>query len=117
MTNVIVSANEARLIQSIEKIVSPLIHEGVFENFERALHALLLDYVDRHISIYADKNAEFETRYKQNFDAFTASLKDRATPEQEDEWMDWESAILFLRKWHTIREQVVEQTVKDDTDQ
>lgn len=117
MTNVMVSVNEARLIQSIEKIVSPLIREGVFADFELALHALLLDYIDRHISIYVDKNIEFETRYKQNFDSFTDSLKDRATPEQEDEWMDWESVILFLRKWRTIREQVVEQTVKDDTDQ
>lgn len=116
MKDVVVSSDQARLIHLAEKIVSPLIHEGMFEDFERAFRALLLDYVDRHIAIYKDKNAEFEARYQQNFDSFTASLKNRATPAQEDEWMDWESAVLFLAKWQFIRGQVVEQAVKDDAD-
>ncbi|MDD2922016.1 MAG: hypothetical protein PHQ36_06990, partial [Anaerolineales bacterium] len=76
--------------------------------FERALRALLLDYVDRQVVEYKNKNAEFEARYKQTFDSFTASLKNSATPEQEDEWMDWEAALVFLRKWQTIRKQVTE---------
>ncbi len=100
------NANEAQLIQFAEKIVSPLIREGVFENFELAFRALLVDYVDRQIAIYKSKNDELEARYKQNFDAFTSSLKNRAVPEQEDVWMDWESALAFLRKWQAIRDQV-----------
>ena len=108
MTNPTLSANEAHLVQSVEKIVSPLIREGVFEDFERALRALLLDYIDRQISVYKNKNAEFETRYKQDFDSFTASLKNNATPDQEDIWMDWEAGLVLLRKWQTIRNQVIE---------
>jgi len=108
MANPTLSANEAHLIQSVEKIVSPLIREGVFENFERALRALLLDYIDRQISVYKDKDAELEARYKQNFDSFTVSLKNNATPEHEDVWMDWEAALVLLRKWQTIRGQVIE---------
>jgi len=108
MTNAALSANEAQLIQYAEKIVSPLIREGVFENFERALRALLLDYIDRQISNYKNKNAELEARYKQNFDSFTASLKNNAAPEQEDIWMDWEAQLVLLRKWQTIRSQVIE---------
>lgn len=108
MTNAALSANEAQLIQYADKIVSPLISEGVFENFERALRALLLDYIDRQISSYKNKNTELEARYKQNFDSFTASLKNHAAPEQEDIWMDWEAALVLLRKWQTIRSQVTE---------
>jgi len=108
MTNAASSANEAQLIQYAEKIVSPLIREGVFENFERAFRALLLDYIDRQIANYKDKNTELEARYKQNFDSFTASLKNHAAPEQEDIWMDWEAVIVLLRKWQIIREQVIE---------
>ncbi|OGO74617.1 MAG: hypothetical protein A3K41_16460 [Chloroflexi bacterium RIFOXYD12_FULL_57_15] len=107
MTNAVSSiANEAQLIRYAEKIVSPLIREGVFENFERALRALLLDYIDRQIANYKNKNAELEARYKQKFDSFTVSLKNHAAPDQEDAWMDWETALVFLRKWQTIREQV-----------
>lgn len=108
MTNATLSANDSKLIQYAEKIVSPLIREGVFENFERALRALLLDYIDRQISIYENKNAELEARYKHNFDSFTASLKNKASPEQEDIWMDWEAALVLLRKWQKIRGQVIE---------
>lgn len=108
MPNTISSANEAQLIRDAEKIVAPLIREGVFENFERALRALLLDYVDRQISRYVNKNSEFEAHHKQNFDSFTASLKNHAVPEQEDEWMDWEAVLVLLSKWQKIREQVIE---------
>ncbi len=108
MANPTLSANEAQLMQYAEKIVSPLIREGVFENFERALRALLLDYIDRQISSYKNKNAELEARYKQDFDSFTASLTNNAAPEKEDVWMDWEAAVVLLRKWQKIRSQVIE---------
>lgn len=106
MTNPVSSTNETQLIRSAEKIVSPLIREGVFENFELALRALLLDYIDRQIASYQSKNEELEARHKQNFDAFTNSLKNLAVSEQEDVWMDWESIVVFLRKWQAIRDQV-----------
>ncbi|MDL1910560.1 hypothetical protein FBQ81_07670 [Chloroflexi bacterium CFX6] len=108
MTNTVLSAHEARLVRSVEKIVSPLIREGIFDNFERALSALLLDYIDRQIAVYKDRNDKLEARYKQSFDAFSASLKNTAAPEQEDVWMDWEAALIFLRKWQVVRAQVVE---------
>ena len=82
MTNTVLSANEAQLVRSAEKIVSPLIREGVFDNFERALSALLLDYIDRQIEVYKNRNGELETRYKQNFDAFSASIKNTAAPDR-----------------------------------
>lgn len=108
MPNTISSASEVQLIRNAEKIVEPLIREGVFENFERALRTLLLDYIDRQISGYVSKNSEFESLYKQNFDSFTNSLKNQASPKQEDIWMDWESSLVLMRKWQKIREQVIE---------
>lgn len=92
----------------MEKIVSPLIREGVFDNFERALSALLLDYIDRQIALYREKNDKLEAQYKQNFEAFSASIKNKAAPEQEDVWMDWEAALAFLRKWQAVRAQVTQ---------
>ena len=68
--------------------------------------AHLLDYIDRQIAVYKNKVAEFEARHQQSFESFTGSLKDRATPEQEETWMDWEVALTFLRKWQNIYTQV-----------
>lgn len=108
MTNLTLSAHEAQLARSVEKLVSPLIREGVFDNFERALSALLLDYIDRQIAVYSSKNDELKARYKQDFDSYSASIKNKATPEQEDVWMDWEAALVFLRKWQAVRAQVTQ---------
>ncbi|MBI5079695.1 MAG: hypothetical protein HZB17_00105 [Chloroflexi bacterium] len=111
MSNLTYSPNEVRLMQYAEKIFAPLIHEGVFDNLERVFSALLLDYIDRQIALYKNKNNDLEARHQQSFDDFTASLKNRATPEQEEVWMDWEAARTFLRKWQTIRKQVTDNGI------
>jgi hypothetical protein len=108
MSNLTYSPNELRLMQYAEKLFTPLIREGVFDNFERVFSALLVDYIDRQIALYKRKNDEFESRHKQSFEVFTAALKNRAAPEQEEAWMDWEAAQIFLRKWQTIRKQVTD---------
>ncbi len=107
MTQATHSSTEIQLLEYAEQLFAPLVREGVFENFERAFRALLLDYVDRKINDYKTKAAEFESRYKQGFEAFTASLKGRATPAGEETWMDWEPALTFLNKWQRVRAQVV----------
>ena len=106
MTQATHSSSEIQLLEYAEQLFAPLVREGVFENFERAFRALLLDYVDRKINGYKTKAAEFESRYKQGFEAFTASLKGRATPDEEEAWMDWETTLTFLNKWQRIRIQV-----------
>lgn len=111
MTNVNISVEQVNLIQSAEKIIAPLVRDGVFEDFERALRALLLDYIERNIIVYKEKNAAFEARHRQSFDSFTGSLKGQATPEQEEEWMDWETVLVFLKKWQSVREQVMKNGV------
>ena len=80
----------------------------MFDNFERAPSALLLDYIDRQIAVYSSNHDELKTGYKQDFDSFSAAIKKKATPEQEDVWMDWESALVFLRKWQAVRAQVTQ---------
>jgi len=98
--------SELQLLDYAERLFEPLIREGVFENFERAFRALLLDYVERQIAAYREKAGLFEARAQQSFEAFTASLQGRATPDEEEEWLDWEAALIFLRKWQQIHKQI-----------
>lgn len=98
--------SEVQLLEYAERLFAPLVHEGVFENFERAFRALLLDYIERQIAVYNAKAAEFEARHQQPFETFTASLQGSASPAEEEAWMDWEAALRFLNKWQRIRAQV-----------
>ncbi|MDO9129243.1 MAG: hypothetical protein Q7U34_05190, partial [Anaerolineales bacterium] len=40
-----------------------------------------------------------ERKYGIKFDAFTAQLKGRATPAEEDDWLAWRSAEHMLADW------------------
>ena len=106
MPDVTHSLAEIQLVEYAERLFAPLIREGVFENLERAFRALLLDYIERQVATYRNKAAAFESRYQQSFESFTASLKGRAAPDEEEVWMDWEAALTFLNKWQRIRAQV-----------
>lgn len=100
------ASDETRLVEYAERIFAPLVREGVFENFERAFRALLLEYIERQISTYKQRVAEFEARRQETFEAYTDSLKDHASPEDEEAWMDWETARVVLGKWQRIYAQV-----------
>ena len=106
MTQIAISTSEMQLLNSAERMFAPLVREGVFESFERAFRTLLLDYVERQIVAYSGKASQFEARHQMNFEDFTTTLRSRATPEAEEEWQDWEAALIFLRKWQKIRTQV-----------
>ncbi len=106
MTTAGPAPSELQLVRQAERLFAPLVAEGVFENYERAFRALLLDYVERQIATYARKAAQFEQRYRQSFESFTSGLQGRATPAAEEEWLDWEGALIFLRKWQEIRTQI-----------
>jgi hypothetical protein len=108
MPNATSPSSELQLVKYAERLFAPLIREGVFENFERAFRALLLDYIDQQVAIYQEKIAGLELRHQQPFEVFTESLKGRATPNEEEARMDWEAARTFLSKWQRIRTQVVE---------
>ena len=101
------SSTEIQLLEYAEQLFAPLVREGVFDSFEQALRTLLLDYVERKIGTYKQKVTEFESRYQQTFGSYSVSLQNRATPDDEETWMDWETALTFLNKWQRVRAQVV----------
>ncbi|MBI3360725.1 MAG: hypothetical protein HY023_06405 [Chloroflexi bacterium] len=100
------ATTEMQLLEYAERLFAPLLREGLFDSFERAFRALLLDYVERKIETYKRKIAEFEARYQQTFEAYSAALQGRATPDEEEVWIDWEVALTFLRKWQKIHAQI-----------
>lgn len=107
MQQTMYSPSTLRLTQCAERLFTPLVRQGVYDTFERALRSILVDYVDQQIAKWTSRVSEFEKKYPQSFEAFSALVKNRATPEQEEVWMDWEAALVFLKKWRQIRAQVV----------
>ena len=63
-------------------------------------------HIDQQIALYEEQARAFEARHGMTFEEYTRNLRDRASIAEEDEWMDWEEALVFLRKWKKIKRQI-----------
>lgn len=43
---------------------------------------------------------------------FTRDIKNRATPELEDDWMEWKGAIEMRKAWSSALKEVIESEAK-----
>lgn len=62
-------------------------------------------HIDQQIALYEEQARAFEARHGMTFEEYTRNLRDRASIAEEDEWMDWEKALVFLRKWKKVKRQ------------
>ena len=63
-------------------------------------------HIDRQIALYEEQARAFEARHGMTFEEYTRNLRGRASIAEEDEWMDWEEALVFLGKWKKIKRQI-----------
>jgi len=59
--------------------------------------------IDQQIALYEEQARAFEAKHEMTFEEYTHDLRGRASIAEEDEWMDWEEALVFLRKWKKIK--------------
>ncbi len=62
--------------------------------------------IDQQIALYEKQVRAFEARHGMTFEEYTHNLKGRASIAEENEWMDWEEALVFLRRWEKIKRQI-----------
>jgi len=91
----------------LRKLVHSLVVAGFFKDEETALKALTADYIERKIVHYREIIKELEERHKENFEAFSKSLEGKATPELEEDWMEWKSAQVMLEEWSKVLKEIL----------
>lgn len=75
-----------------------------YPTVEDALNDMAVAEVQRKIGYYQRRLSRLERKYGSNFDAFTKRLENRATPEEEDDWLSWRSALQMLADWQKVYE-------------
>ena len=106
------SLQSTSIFTTAEKIFRTLVRENIFKNYEELLRDLMLTYINQQIETYQKKIHNFEKKYRLSFEDFTRSLKGKASWQDEDEWMDWEDAVTFLKKWKKIKDEVLHAAVE-----
>jgi hypothetical protein len=76
-----------------------LVARRKYASISDALRGLALSAVRDKTTYYRRRIRKFERKYVMDFDKFTARLKGRATPPEEDDWLAWRSAQRMLTDW------------------
>ena len=89
----------AEATRSIEDIAKPFVEFGIYDSEDKFLEDVVREMVKSKIAAYEKIIKRFQAKYKTPFSEFTKKMERRATPEQEDEWMEWESSVNMLNAW------------------
>jgi len=97
---------------NVEKIISdlvkPLVISGAYKDETVALKDMVVTHIDRKMDMYNKIIQTMEERYGKDFDTFTKDIKAKATPELEDDWMEWKGAIEMKKAWDEALKEVME---------
>ncbi|XHH09230.1 MAG: hypothetical protein ACFCUE_01000 [Candidatus Bathyarchaeia archaeon] len=87
--------------RTLEQIAKPFIESGIYASTDAFVSNLVKDVSARKIREYERKIRAFEAKYG-SFDEFTRKIRGKASPKQEDRWMEWEAAINMLNAWKRV---------------
>ena len=90
--------NSRQYLKELERLAQSLIREGVYASAEEFLRDNVRYMARRQIEENQQIIQGFEKQYI-SWEKFSDALMKVATPEQEDAWMEWESARRFLAAW------------------
>jgi hypothetical protein len=93
-------------IKTLEIIANALVGTGRYRTQTDAIRAIALEQIDRKIAFYERRAKHFQKKHGVSFEAFTKRLKRRATMNQEDEWMEWESALAMRDEWRNAKKAI-----------
>jgi hypothetical protein len=96
----------------IADLLRPLVLSGAYKDETVALKDIIITHIERKIEIYNKIIQTLQKRYGKDFETFTKSIENKATPELEDCWMEWKGAIEMRKAWNDALKEVVESGAK-----
>lgn len=89
-------------------LIKPLVLSGVYKDKTVALKDIVVTHIENKIKSYDKIIKTFQRKYGKDFDTFSKDLKNKATPELEDDWMEWKGAIEMKKAWNEALKEVIE---------
>jgi len=96
----------------LDQIARSMVLSGSYKSKEAALRTLAVNYMETKISECKRTSDEYEKKHGKSFQDFTASLKGKATPELEEDWMEWKAAQLMREGWEKVLRELVEHATQ-----
>jgi len=78
----------------LNKVARSLVTTNKYPSVEDALRDITLSAVRDKTTYYRRRIRKLERKHATDFDTFTARLKGRAKPAEEDDWLAWRMLVL-----------------------
>lgn len=89
-------------------LVKPLVFSGAYKDEAIALKDMVVTHIENKIETYNKAINILQKKYRKDFDTFTKDIKSKATPELEDDWMEWKGALEMKKAWNEALKEVIE---------
>ena len=91
----------------LKNITRPFIVAGLYKDEISVLNDITLDYISHKIGQYDKIIRTLQKKYACDFNKFTLNIKNKANFDQEDDWMDWKSAIEMRHSWNNVQKMII----------
>lgn len=96
----------------ISDLVKPLVLSGAYKDETVALKDIIATHIDRKIEIYNKTIRALAKKHGKDFEIFTKDIKNKATPELADDWMEWKGAIEMRKAWDETLKEAMESVAE-----
>ena len=87
--------------KELEHIARPLVEAGIYTSEEAFVRDILKNMALQKVRVYERTVNRFRSKYGSLEDLGT-KIKGKASPTQEDTWMEWEAAEDMLKAWKKV---------------
>ncbi len=91
----------------LKNLIKPLVISGAYKDETVALKDIVISQIESKIKTYDKIIKTYQKKHGKNFDTFSKSLKNKATPELEDVWMEWNGAIEMRNAWNEALKEAI----------
>lgn len=95
----------------LQTVARSLVAQRKYPTIDAALKELAIGVIKNQIAYYRRRIRRLERKHKMSFDEFTAHLRGRATPAQEDDWLDWQAARNMLEDWERTHQSLANDAI------
>lgn len=92
----------------LETVAEGMVTAGLYKDIGAAIRALAVEQVERKIAAYREQIQKFERKYDHGLEEHSRRLEEKASMEEEEEWMEWKGAAVMLEAWQQALQEVLE---------
>ncbi|MCP4395711.1 MAG: hypothetical protein GY801_00160 [bacterium] len=97
--------------QVLHNITYPLVQTGIYENEDVALINIAYELIEKKLYDYRAAIQALERKHQQDFEQFTQALAQKATYEDEEDWMEWKGAVEMTFAWNSAKQQLLNDEI------